>query len=69
MRFPVITIRDMVRVQRMLLEHLGIDRVLLVAGGSMGGMQTLQWAVDYPEMVGAAIAIATPASVGPVHRV
>ena len=61
MRFPVITIRDMVRVQRMLLEHLGIDRVLLVAGGSMGGMQTLQWAVDYPEMVGAAIAIATPA--------
>lgn len=60
MRFPVITIRDMVRVQRMLLNQLGIDRLLLVAGGSMGGMQTLQWAVDYPEMVGAILPIATP---------
>lgn len=60
MRFPVVTIRDMVRVQRMLLDHLGIERLFLVAGGSMGGMQTLQWAVDYPDMVGAALPIATP---------
>lgn len=60
MRFPVITIRDMVRVQRLALKQLGIDRLLLVAGGSMGGMQTLQWAVDYPELVGAALPIATP---------
>lgn len=60
MRFPVITIRDMVRVQRLLLKQLGIEHLVMVAGGSMGGMQTLQWAVDYPEMVGAALPIATP---------
>lgn len=60
MRFPVVTVRDMVRVQKALLDQLGIKRLCLVAGGSMGGMQTLQWAVDYPEMVGAALPIATP---------
>ena len=51
MSFPVITIRDMVRLQKMLIEHLGIPRLLCVAGGSMGGMQALEWAVSYPEMV------------------
>lgn len=60
MRFPVVTIRDMVRVQHALLQHLGIERLFLVAGGSMGGMQTLQWAIDYPEIVGAVLPIATP---------
>lgn len=60
MRFPVITIRDMVRVQKALLDHLEIDWLLMVAGGSMGGMQALQWAVDYPEMVGGILPIATP---------
>src|SRR5690606_34745731 len=45
MRFPMVTILDMVRVQKRLLEHLGIRRLLTVVGGSMGGMQTLQWAV------------------------
>src|SRR3954463_1088337 len=49
--FPVITIGDMVRLQKMLVDSLGIRRLLCVAGGSMGGMQTLQWAVSYPEMV------------------
>jgi homoserine O-acetyltransferase len=57
--FPVITIRDMVRAQAMLLDHLGIDQLFAVAGGSMGGMQVLQWAASYPERVFAALPIAT----------
>jgi homoserine O-acetyltransferase len=59
--FPVVTIEDMVKVQKRLLEHLGIERVLAVIGGSMGGMQVLEWAVRYPESVRSAIAIATTA--------
>src|SRR2546430_1781396 len=57
--FPVITIRDMVRLQRMLMDQLGVRRLLSVAGGSMGGMQALEWAVSYPDMVLSAIPIAT----------
>ena len=57
--FPLITIGDMVRLQKMLIEHLGIKKLLAVAGGSMGGMQVLQWVVDYPESVVSAIPIAT----------
>lgn len=57
--FPVITIGDMVRAQKKLLNYLGIDSLLSVCGGSMGGMQVLQWAVDYPDMVRSAIPIAT----------
>ena len=56
--FPVITIRDMVRAQAMLLDHLGIETLFAVAGGSMGGMQVLQWAASYPERVFAALPIA-----------
>ena len=58
-RFPVITIGDMVRLQKLLIDHLGIPRLLAVAGGSMGGMQALEWAVSYPDSVAAAIPIAT----------
>ncbi len=58
MHFPVITIGDMVRLQKMLIEHLGIERLLAVTGGSMGGMQALEWAVAYPDSVAAAIPIA-----------
>ena len=58
MHFPVITISDMVRLQKMLIEHLGIQRLLAVAGGSMGGMQALEWTVAYPDSVAAAIPIA-----------
>jgi homoserine O-acetyltransferase len=61
MRFPGITIADMVRLQKMLIDHLGIRRLLTVTGGSMGGMQALQWAVAYPEAVVSAIPIATTA--------
>ncbi|WGD29214.1 homoserine O-acetyltransferase [Ancylobacter sp. WKF20] len=58
---PVVTIGDMVRAQAMLIDHLGIERLLAVVGGSMGGMQVLQWAASYPERVFAAMPIATAA--------
>ncbi len=61
MSFPVVTIGDMVRAQKKLLEHLGIARLLSVTGGSMGGMQALQWAVAYPDAVRSCIPIATTA--------
>jgi homoserine O-acetyltransferase/O-succinyltransferase len=59
--FPVITIRDMVRAQAMLIDHLGIESLFCVAGGSMGGMQVLQWAASYPERVFSALPLATAA--------
>lgn len=57
--FPFVTIADMVHAQRRLIDFLGIDRLLCVAGGSMGGMQALQWVASYPERVRSAIPIAT----------
>ena len=57
--FPVVTITDMVRAQKRLLEHLGIEKLLAVIGGSIGGMQLLEWCVRYPDMVTAAIPLAT----------
>ena len=57
--FPTITIGDMVRAQRLLIDHLGIERLFAAIGGSMGGMQVLQWAAAYPERVFAAVPIAT----------
>jgi homoserine O-acetyltransferase/O-succinyltransferase len=58
LEFPVVTIRDIVRAQALLLDHLGIDSLFAVAGGSMGGMQVLQWAASYPDRVFAALPIA-----------
>jgi homoserine O-acetyltransferase len=57
--FPVVTVKDMVNAQKALIDHLGIEKLLCVVGGSMGGMQVLQWVVSYPEMVRLAIPIAT----------
>jgi homoserine O-acetyltransferase len=59
--FPVITIGDMVRAQAMLVEAMGIDSLLAVVGGSMGGMQVLQWAADYPERLFSAVCVASAA--------
>lgn len=58
---PVITIADMVRAQVMLVDHFGIDRLFSVIGGSMGGMQVLEWAASYPERVFTALPIAAGA--------
>jgi homoserine O-acetyltransferase/O-succinyltransferase len=59
--FPVITIGDMVRAQAMLVEAMGISRLAAVVGGSMGGMQVLQWAADYPEQMEACVCVASAA--------
>lgn len=57
--FPMVTIADMVRLQKKLVDYLGVKQLLAVMGGSLGGMQVLQWLVDYPEFVKAGIPIAT----------
>ena len=61
LEFPLVTIRDMVRGQAMLIDRLGIPSLFCVAGGSMGGMQVLQWAASYPDRVFAALPLATAA--------
>lgn len=66
MKFPVITVRDMVKVQRLLLDHLGLRRVLCVIGGSMGGMQALEWAVRCPDRVASVIPISTTGASSPL---
>jgi homoserine O-acetyltransferase/O-succinyltransferase len=63
MRFPVITIRDMVHAQRKLIEHLGIQHLAMVAGGSIGGQQALEWAVTYPQLVEKVVVVAASAAV------
>jgi homoserine O-acetyltransferase/O-succinyltransferase len=63
--FPVITVADMVRVQRALLDELGIERLAAVSGGSLGGMQALEWAVLYPDQVDAIVPIASTHALQP----
>jgi homoserine O-acetyltransferase len=57
LRFPIFTVSDLVKVQRRLLEHLGVQRVLAAIGGSLGGMQVLQWALDHPGELDNAIVV------------
>ena len=61
LKFPVITIADMVRAQAMLIDALGIECLFAAVGGSMGGMQVLQWAADYPDKLFSAVCIAAAA--------
>ena len=63
--FPVVTVSDMVRLQRALLDELGIERLCAVAGGSLGGMQALEWAVRYPDQVDNIIPIASTHALQP----
>lgn len=63
--FPLITMADMVDVQALLVEHLGISKLHNVIGGSMGGMQALEWAVRYPDRILSAVVIAAPARLSP----
>jgi len=65
MSFPAVTIQDMVRLQKMLIDRLGIKKLLSVSGGSMGAMQALQWAVAYPDAIASAIPIAGTARHSP----
>ena len=62
LRFPLVTIRDMVNAQRKLIDHLGVRRLEMVAGGSVGGQQALEWAVSYPEMVRKVAVVAATAA-------
>ncbi|MFH0863068.1 MAG: homoserine O-acetyltransferase [Candidatus Altiarchaeota archaeon] len=64
--FPIITVRDIVRAQKQLIDHLGIKKLHCVTGGSLGGMQALQWAVDYPDSVKSAIVVAASAKQYPI---
>ncbi|MBP7829596.1 MAG: homoserine O-acetyltransferase [Kiritimatiellae bacterium] len=65
LEFPVVTVADMVEAQRLLLDRLGIETLLSVVGGSMGGMQALQWTISYPARVRSAIVLAATAQVSP----
>ncbi len=64
--FPVVTVGDMVRAQVKLIDHLGIDKLLTIAGGSMGGMHVLEWAANHPDRVKSAIPLATTAQHSPM---
>ncbi|HEY0535668.1 MAG TPA: homoserine O-acetyltransferase [Actinoplanes sp.] len=63
--FPVVTVADMVRCERAFLDELGIERLVAVAGGSLGGMQALQWAVQFPDQVDAIVVIASTHALHP----
>ena len=66
LQFPVIMVRDMVRAQQLLLDHLGIDKLVTVIGGSMGAMQAMEWGVYYPERVRSIVPIAGTAKASPM---
>lgn len=66
LRFPVITIKDMIKLQKKLLDKLEISRLCCIAGGSMGGMQALEWAVTYPEMAESIVVISASGRITPM---
>lgn len=66
LRFPVVTIKDMIKLQKKLLDRLGIEKLVCVAGGSMGGMQALEWGVTYPEMAGSLVVISAAGRITPM---
>jgi homoserine O-acetyltransferase/O-succinyltransferase len=65
MRFPNLTIRDIVRAQKRLLDELGVDGLSLVAGGSIGGQQALEWAIEFPDFVERSLVVAATDALGP----
>ena len=65
MRFPIITIRDIVRTQKRLLDNLGVTKLEVVIGGSIGGQQALEWAVEFPDFVERAVPLAATGALGP----
>jgi homoserine O-acetyltransferase len=66
MRFPVVTIRDIVRAQKRLLDDLGVRKIEVVLGGSIGGQQALEWAVEYPDFVEKSVVLAANGALGPL---
>lgn len=64
--FPVVMVRDMVRAQKLLFDHLGIDSLLSIVGGSMGAMQALEWAIHYPDMVRSFVSLAGTGRTSPM---
>jgi homoserine O-acetyltransferase len=66
MDFPVVTVRDMVRAQKLLLDYLGVKRLVAVCGGSLGGMQALEWLVNFPSFVASAIPVAASERLTPL---
>ncbi|EAE8759452.1 homoserine O-acetyltransferase, partial [Listeria monocytogenes] len=65
LQFPGFSIKDIIKVQRELLEQLGVTRIVSVIGGSMGGMQATEWAIDYADITDSIINIASPLAAGP----
>ncbi len=65
LRFPLFTVGDLVQVHRALLRHLGVERLLAAVGGSLGGMQVLQWALDHPDEIDAAVVVCATARLSP----
>ncbi|AQQ71277.1 Homoserine O-acetyltransferase [Limihaloglobus sulfuriphilus] len=65
LNFPVYTIGDMVRVQKLFLEKIGVNHLLAVIGGSMGGMHALKWAIEYPDFMDAAVVVASTSRLSP----
>ncbi len=66
LKFPVLMVRDMVRAQKLLLDHLGIKSLLSIVGGSMGAMQAIEWAIHYPQMVRSIVPIAGTGKTSPM---